>query len=277
MSTNVLQKPQFGARRCVFCGGGPISREHFWPAWAADVLPSGGIPTYDDWYAQIDPSRPAAPADVRTFKRPGGTNTRKLKTVCRGCNSGWMSVQEVTSRPILTALARGEAITLDSGMQDVLTRWIVTKLMAAESDKRGEFVTTSAERRLFKEAGAVPQGTYIWLFRCEAPGWQVTYQRFAAYLSRHREGSVPAHRKNLQQATFGFGNLLVTSVFSRAPGLRLQMNFPEGAAAALWPPPLEPIVWPHPRLITSEEADLIADNISRHVPGVPFMRRKPPT
>src|SRR4051812_27385602 len=108
---------------CVFCGGGPLTREHVIPSWLSGPL--GGSGPISHVYLEppdgAQPSRQwsAAHLDV------------KVKAVCRRCNQGWMNGLESAMQRVLKPLIQGKGIHwLAPGQCEVLTTWLLkTALM----------------------------------------------------------------------------------------------------------------------------------------------------
>lgn len=107
-------------RRCVFCDGEGVTREHVWPQWLIELLAE----RYTDTSVTItwgkDRERIAPELDAT------------VKRVCDPCNTGWMSVLEDSAKPILVPMIMGEnlPIMLAPSSQRVLANWALkTALM----------------------------------------------------------------------------------------------------------------------------------------------------
>jgi hypothetical protein len=119
-------------RRCIFCGGTPVTNEHLFPVWlrpllaALKPLPSDaahivrllgyrgkdGVPT-DSWVMDVP--------DIKT------------KVVCATCNGGWMSTIEANAKPVLGPLILGRPSTLDTGSQACIAQWIALKAIIEQN------------------------------------------------------------------------------------------------------------------------------------------------
>lgn len=100
------------ARKCIFCGGAPLTREHIWPLWLASELPSDELTTFTFERAGMEP---------RVWEAPATSTT--VRTVCAKCNNGWMSALENRASDLLTPLVRGEAVRLGRPSQHVIAGW----------------------------------------------------------------------------------------------------------------------------------------------------------
>jgi hypothetical protein len=83
-------------RRCIFCGGSPISRDHIWAQWMRPEVEQAQV--LEKTYAETR----ASPKQRRHVKTTGDARSRKLKIVCIPCNSGWMSRLQELTKPILS-------------------------------------------------------------------------------------------------------------------------------------------------------------------------------
>ncbi|MEI2698808.1 MAG: hypothetical protein V9E94_10835 [Microthrixaceae bacterium] len=99
-----------GERRCVFCGGARMSREHAIPQWVGEVLhgAAGESGDWTTWYAFGTLSENCERRHPAESNRP----TVVVKRVCRDCNSGWMADVEGEAKPILEPMINGKPCTL---------------------------------------------------------------------------------------------------------------------------------------------------------------------
>ena len=88
---------------CIFCGlRGPRAREDIISDWLAEEL-GGTPPISTTHFADVGGQEP------RSFTQThGSVATLKYPEVCRDCNGGWMSNLEVSTKPLLVPLIRGE-------------------------------------------------------------------------------------------------------------------------------------------------------------------------
>ena len=108
-------------RRCIFCGAHPTTREHIISRWIYDVI------------AQ-DPRGLPERGEQRRFSSDGGDRSWQTSKpnlvancVCEGCNSGWMSAIEVSAKPMLSAMIKGEPTTLEPRAREEVAAWLGLK------------------------------------------------------------------------------------------------------------------------------------------------------
>lgn len=141
-----------GARRCAFCGGGNLSKEHVLPRWLGRVLHTRHPRGVEVLRIDAEPVRitPSAPF------------TTTVRQVCAACNHGWMNDLEVAARPVLTPLLRGEPSVLDVVDQQIVATWALKTTMMAQylwSDRPIPSAHYAALRRL----GEPPPGYAVWV------------------------------------------------------------------------------------------------------------------
>ncbi len=148
-----------GARRpvvrakCVFCGGTPLSKEHVYPKWLRNTFgESDRVLTFLQVAdGPVKPGKPTVPFDWT------------VKSVCRKCNSGWMSQLESVIEPILGPILRGQDRHLDDEDRNVLAVWVFkTFLMIHEQARTPPLVPRRHYTHLF-HARTPPDQVRIWL------------------------------------------------------------------------------------------------------------------
>lgn len=102
----------------MFCGGGPVSREHVWPEWVLAEFPRAKT--------RILRSPPQKSFVSDSFELA-------VKAVCKDCNNRWLSQLEMTCKPLLLPLIRGRETTMDAQHQFLLGAWAVKTAMIFES------------------------------------------------------------------------------------------------------------------------------------------------
>jgi hypothetical protein len=103
-------------RNCIFCGGGPVTKEDAWPVWLVEQVGRSRLIA-----SMTGPNaRPAYRTD-RIEQRAGCT--------CQQCNNGWMSDLEQLTKPILGPMVDGKALTLSGLQQAILAAWMLKTLM----------------------------------------------------------------------------------------------------------------------------------------------------
>jgi hypothetical protein len=109
-------------RLCVFCGGRVTTREHAWPQWALESLyrpgaPPGGAVTLN------------LRGRISTYAAHSSRRGPRVKYLCTGCNSGWMSGLERRVQPIIGSMMRDDPIRLDIDAQRLITTWGIKTAM----------------------------------------------------------------------------------------------------------------------------------------------------
>lgn len=258
MSKKVNGKP---AKKCIFCGAGNLSKEHFWPEWAAEILPNFPINQREErLYTFTQLTTLKEPPKILT--RPGYAKTKKIRAVCASCNNGWMSILETSVRPILTPLIKGEPFTFNDSSAKILAQWIALKVMVGEHNQPDEMVTKLPERETFKSSLEIPPGLKIWIAKCGVGGWETSYVRHAATVSR-TPTPLPEHRfKNIHTVTFGIGNLMIHVFHSTVANLDNHFDISHPGIVQLYPFKSE-IMWPLTKNLSIEDARFVANTLDQ--------------
>ncbi len=252
--------------KCIFCGGGNLSKEHFWPEWASALLPNYPINQHvEQLFTFTEVTKLTGPPEVRS--KPGYVWTKKIRAVCVPCNTGWMSTLETAVQPILTPLIATQPHTLTVSSMHVLAKWIALKIMVGEHNHPKDAVTPLEDREKFRSTLEIPPNFKIWIAKCGVGGWQTAYVRHTSTVSS-TPVFLPNHRfKNTQSITFGIGDLLVhvlhTTVTDWGPNLSFE---PSGVVIPLFPI-VDSINWPPIRSLSATEAHSIAWTLKRWLIG----------
>ena len=243
MSNRPRCNPLKPAGKCIFCGGGNLSKEHFWPEWASPLLPKYPINEHVEQHlTHTEKTKLALPPKIKTSQ--GHVWTKKIRVVCARCNNSWMSDLENDSKPILIKLIQSVPHTIPIDASRTLARWIALKIMVGEHNHPNDVVTSSEDRVKFKCAGDIPENFRIWIAKCGVRGWQTAYLRHAATMGLSLVDP-PTRCKNIQSVTFGIGDLLVHVLHTTVLELDIKV---EKLGLVPLHPTTAPIAWPPMKL-----------------------------
>jgi hypothetical protein len=257
--------------KCIFCEGGDLSKEHFWPEWASALLPRYPDNRHVEQLFTVSEKKLVKPPEVRS--RQGHSWTKTIRAVCRPCNNGWMSVLENAVKPILTPLIATRPHTLTVEAMRVLGQWIALKIMVGERNHPEQAVTPLEDRLKFKSTLEIPPNFRIWIARCGAGGWQTGYIRHAATIGTSPI-VMPHHKfKNIHSVAFGIGDLFVFALYTTVAGV-LNANPTQSEAVIRIFPIVDSCNWPPPRSLSVIKANAMADTLNRLLRG-PTVRWAP--
>jgi hypothetical protein len=261
----MARHPPTVAKKCIFCGSTPLSKEHFWPNWAASLLKKGGVSLKTEHFVQKHKS--GMLLNPKRLTRQGSACTFKIKIVCKSCNNGWMGRIEGRVKPILSEMIIGRTVLLSEQDQTLLATWITMKMIISEHHMNKSPITD--KRRLYefyKNPKPIDWAT-IWIALCEDDAWQTQFMTSSMWLStesrkiNHSSHDCP---DNTQSITFGIGKLFVYVQYTTVSGLDLNMKFSEGLMVSqLWPIVKKDTFWPPMRSLTAFEANMIASSLER--------------
>jgi hypothetical protein len=109
-------------RRCAFCGGGGLSREHVLPHW----LRGSGLDLTASWHiVGVD--------ETTRHEWVAAPFTARVRGVCQLCNGGWMSRLEAMAQPILSPMmVDGGWRLLDERSQRIAAAWALKTAMVLQ-------------------------------------------------------------------------------------------------------------------------------------------------
>jgi len=230
-----------GRRACCFCGGFDLSKEHIWPEWAAKLLPEGdnthARSKYEGWGQEE--------RLVDRWHRQGPPKTIRIYGVCKTCNNGWMGEMEEEVRPWLGPILKREPVGLTEAGQRILANYLVMKAMVADQSRPGENVFSKGERTAFYNDRAIPEATFVTLYRYnhEPDPFVTQYNKetHGVFIEQLVDGEV--ERKGVANQTFRFGELFAQVVLLRdaegkletKPGFPLRIH-PSIHHTLHWPP-----------------------------------------
>lgn len=144
-------------RKCIFCGGGPLTQEHIFAQWIQRL-------------AKIQGAKPASvafhvPGKAREKAFQAPVFARTARVVCADCNGGWMSQLESEASVILTPLFQGQSGHLSVDDLGALSRWAFKTAVvidAASLGGEGPLVPEDV-RYAFRETLELPEMAAVWL------------------------------------------------------------------------------------------------------------------
>lgn len=265
-------------RRCIFCGNGPVTKEHIWSEWTYKILPKrqGGSHTADVFLTSHGSTNITGLHKTRFHH--GEVNARRVRAVCRTCNNGWMGSLEEQTIPVLTPLILCTPIWLDETEQTVLSRWLAMKTAVTEHANPEFAAISQAERDFIRYNPSPPNtGWQIWIGMQSGERWRTGACRLAHTLGSRMLPNGPIEppngdfSKNTQTQLFGFGFVFAYIFATRVPNLRFE---PPAAAAPylrqVWPFE-RPVDWPGLAAPLPDDAiDALAMTAQRAASALPW-------
>jgi hypothetical protein len=170
----------YGRRTCIFCTGHPpdvkITNEHVFADWLRELFPRDSGTTHTHGVIVWPTSAGAPQADPSVWLNPRGhghSGSKKVRAVCRTCNSEWLSNQvEEVAKPILIPMIAGRSCALNRDMQHRLATWAVKTVMTAEHVNKGKSVIQQSERTWLKDNLTPPAGWFVWAAPYSGANWR---------------------------------------------------------------------------------------------------------
>lgn len=210
------------ARRCVFCGSSPLTREHVIPRWLTDVLPEQARFRGQDQQVVLTPPESAHSRLLlphREMREPFSAMT--VKAVCVTCDSGWMTETERLARPHLTRLIKAaDPQELGADAIRALATWVVkTTLMTQLTSAEGAAGLRDVYHRFFVTR-TPPDNCVVWVAAHGAADWALRVELVSALIATELDsGATPADPVNTISATLGLGHALFHVVLTARPSV----------------------------------------------------------
>ncbi len=218
------------ARECLFCGGGPLTREHLIGRWASRFADD----EQRDIYQRSD-REGELPGQEEQRQWRARAYDRQARIVCETCNSGWMSELEHAVSQLLDPRALSGRL-LNQGEQTLLATWAFKTALTLNAAQPHDQRTIPVEMaRSFGRNRELPDGTYVWLASYTGSDDQFLG---CAGVGIDLDDRLDNRRgwRDLSVSTFVVGPFLF-QVFAVTPTLR-EVQFrrtPAARIAQLWP------------------------------------------
>ena len=236
----------------MFCGNGPVTREHVLPLWLRRAMNLRGTLTVWNGTQAIRTSR---------------TLNITVRAVCGPCNHGWLHDLETEFRDLMIPALHGLPVLLDRTGQNVVARWgIKTWLLleTAMSHQRGGGIVSPDALAYIRTDEEPPWGYQVWLGQVDAQSRQVMWLSTVPIFGRQGD-EIPIG----VMAAFTLGNLLflIYAPVQEPPfGLGIPDNFGP-FLSQVWPVAIAELRWPPPGMLRLSDLErLWPSNSARVIP-----------
>lgn len=237
---------------CVFCGGGPTTKDHVWPDWVGKLIRDHtGVDSY--------------PTTVGDKEWVSPRIDFQVKRVCEPCNSGWMSRMERTVQPFLGTMILGDpsSATLSTIQQRRLAAWAVKLALMLDFAHEKNPIIPPSEYEMFYKRRRPHSGMTVWLTAYSGSHWGAWAHRTSLHHRRRAFKAVlpaPEH-ENLYILTFTVFRVVFQVIhYFGGQGIKVEESWPwTQSLIPLWPRGNEPVVWPRNNLAFNDhELSLLA-------------------
>jgi hypothetical protein len=259
---------------CIFCGknrdNGPehvLTKEDVWPIWLTKYIPRDlrnyGAETIIVHRNRIEKSQKKVDGDPRS---------RRVKLVCKKCNTGWMSQLQERAKNILLPLMTGGTTILGDEAQKLVAAWCAMSTMTADFIFPDKQAIPQTDRDLLLAIRLPPSDTWkIWIGRFQRKEWVPHFVKQSIPIKsvENAETLPPSGipRPNTQTTTLIFGELYVhvfSSIFPHIIASAGVGNEGVEKIAQLWPVREHFIAWPI-NIMSDRNADAIVDEIFKRL------------
>ncbi len=226
-------------RRCIFCGGKPVTNEHIFGLWLSSLFPP---PPGKKMYVDTNVFVKGQP--IKQPRRYPKSIDLQVKQVCRSCNIGWMSKLEEDTIGIISAIHTNAKRSITSEEQQLLASWATKTAVMVQYVNTNPIVPEPRRKWLFKNH-TPPPDTLVWIARYDGAG-------IATVLTEHlfiKDNPGRLNSPHGQAVFFSIGVLffVVLSLYMEFKNIGIRTVFPErldGHLLRLWPQTSPLLFWP---------------------------------
>ena len=247
-----LTAPQV-ARRCVFCGGSPVTREHVLGQW----IPKAVGLTNAVFIVNVPSTLPDGSTILK--RRPSRTVDVICKRVCKSCNVGWMSSIEGSASRLLGPMIQGRPVTLSAEDQMLIARWTMKTAIMVEHLHSIPSPNAPQILRWLIEGGTAPSRLWILLAARSQSGSFIECDHRALRLRSHGPF---VHNVEGALVTFAIGHV-VLQAFKAPPGSGEEIRIPgpsRGFISQICPVGDVVCAWPPPNILSQEHLTTMRQN-----------------
>jgi hypothetical protein len=195
---------------CAFCCGGPLTLEHVFPRWLADLLPKNkrvaGV--------LADPMK-----DKVVRVSAGIAYDAQARAVCGKCNNGWMSDLEAEAMPLIRPMTRGViSIPLQAESQGLLARWAYKTALMVQYLQPEVLVPEAIYTRFYRDRKP-SDNARVWVARYDGKVHPSGYHSYVLDASGTTDAGV-LHRGHIVGVTFHVDQLVFQVFDQDLPGSR---------------------------------------------------------
>lgn len=240
--------------RCIFCGGYGLSKEHVLPDWLRQIFPR--LPTDTHTWGVLQNVDTATPS-IRRTRGQGQIGSKKVRVVCKKCNTGWLSTMEDETKATLSPIVSpGFAHSLSVDAQQRLATWIAKTTMTAEFLVKERPAISQAERERFKDRKLPDAHWQIWVSSYVGTRWRkggIFHHGLGLYIPPE---PMRVGVRNTQYTVIGLGRLVCIALSSTAQGFTMDLSEPlKVATRQLWPPLGQDQMWPSDRSLDDNSVE----------------------
>ncbi|WP_139139266.1 hypothetical protein [Sphingobium phenoxybenzoativorans] len=246
---------------CIFCNGGPLSKEHIWAKWAHQIIPSSPFSTIKSVSGDIISEAKKINKDQR---RQGGTKNITTGRICMKCNSGWMSRLENEIKNTFSPLIQGHPVKLERHDLSKIFRYVCVKVCVIDSRDKLPALDKNFVQAIYSETDA-PGRIQIYLSKTETSDW-------GSGLKSYSTGYKPAsdERITIASYTWGLGKLLIHILYCSSKKIEVEVCHPGLINILAQITSKKELNWPPSYVFTANDADYVAQSLAiLHRAGFP--------
>jgi hypothetical protein len=240
--------------KCIFCGGGGVTKEHLFADWLREIFPRTAKDTHTLGTIESWTPRPRL---VQRIKQ-GHAGSRKIRKVCGSCNSGWIGIIDDAARKAVVPLIRGQAAVVDSGNQRALATWFSKIAMVGDSMRPDRSVVLQADRDWIRANSSPPLLWEVWVGSYEGIDWRdLGIFQLGGRLDLSSVTGPDKLAGYVETTTMGMGKLIGLVIGNEHPAIEINIGNAAYLLRRIWPTD-SAFNWPLPIVLSDDEARSVA-------------------
>jgi hypothetical protein len=236
--------------KCVFCGSiKDLTKEHIWSDWLKQIISR-------DWHRNeayvanvLSPDESTDQSGQKT--RQGAVHTKKIRKVCKTCNSGWMSDIVEAAKPTAKSLILGEQISLTRKFQAKLGTWLALSAMMADRATKSDKKLPDSDLQFMFENHKTPPHWHIGIGFYSGKESVAFNNSVWSLLTEDASGRRFPHATSHTKASilkhlYSIVDVVVPKDFSKISPATMYLPY----LAPIFPVMLNKIGWPPPNFVT---------------------------
>jgi hypothetical protein len=188
------------AGKCVWCGGGGLTKGHVWADWLRRLM------AFQEDHQHLEIAFGEPNTQTQTV-RLGSALGRKPRNTCRECNEKWMSQIENGVIPVATSLILGKSLLLDiSGRWSLAAFLCLIAIRVSLLARRSSSLVSAEERNWLMQRREPPPHWKIWIARIADKPFDEHWTLFSE-ITRAPPDKIGPHRPDVYCITIVLGQL----------------------------------------------------------------------
>jgi len=236
--------------KCIFCEGTSLTKEHLFADWLRELFPRTSKDTHT--YGTITSWEPKPVFSGHVVQ--GHSGSKRIRKVCRTCNSGWISGIDERAKQAVTPLIKGDSIVVADEAQLTIATWLAKISMVGDSIQPYKSVVLQSERKWIKDKREPPPLWEVWLGSYGGNMWRdLAIFQHSGRLNLSAVTGPGNFSGYVETTTIGIGKMLALVIGNENAALPLNIGNAAAVLKRIWPIS-NAFTWPRIHILSDNEA-----------------------